>query len=39
MPIMCSGIYSNDYIMVPVYSEELNEDGEFDILCYRREYI
>jgi hypothetical protein len=27
------------YIMVPVYSEEQNEDGGYDILSYRKEYV
>lgn len=31
--------FSKDYILVPVYSDNQNEDGSFDILRYRREYI
>ena len=27
------------YIEVPVYSEELNEEGSYDVIAYRKEYI
>lgn len=27
------------YITVPVYSEQANDDGSYDIVGYRKEYI
>lgn len=27
------------YIMVPVYSEQANDDGTYDIIGYRKEYV
>jgi len=29
---------SKNYIEIPMYSEEPNEDGSYDIIGYRKEY-
>jgi len=31
--------FATSYIMIPVYSEQANDDGSHDIIGYRREYI
>jgi len=28
-----------NYIEIPIYSEQADENGEYEILSYRREYI
>jgi len=30
---------SKNYIEIPIYSEEPNEDGSYDIIGYRKEYV
>lgn len=29
----------NNFITIPVYSEEKDEDGEYEIIGYKKEYI
>jgi hypothetical protein len=30
---------TREYIKIPVYSEEANEDGSYDILTHKKEYV
>lgn len=36
---ICEQADANRFIEIPVYSEERNEDGTYDLIGYRKEYV
>jgi hypothetical protein len=36
---ICERADANQYIELPVYSEEANADGAYDLIGYRKEYV
>ena len=36
---ICEQADANRFIEIPVYSEEINENGTYDLIGYRKEYV